>query len=93
MRLINRKAGVEIGLTVILTFPVTVVSGAGSQKKGETETRVIRTIYTVPADRTGNGEEGGPSLIQVPADHVGTSSRAVTVHVHSPASPDRAQNQ
>ena len=89
MRLINRKAGVVIGLTVILTFPVTVVSGAGSQKKGET----VRTTYTVPADRTGNGDKGGPSLIQVPADHVGTSSGAVTVYVHSPASPDRAHNQ
>jgi hypothetical protein len=65
MRLINRKAGVVVGLTVILTFPVTVVSGAGSQKKGETETRVM-TTYKVPADRTGNGDKGGPSLIQVP---------------------------
>lgn len=27
-----RQVGVVIGLTVILTFPVTVVSGAGSQK-------------------------------------------------------------
>lgn len=66
MRLINRKAGVVVGLTVILTFPVTVVSGAGSQKKGETETRFIMTTYKVPADRTGNGDKGGPSLIQVP---------------------------
>ena len=47
MRLINRKAGVVVGLTVILTFPVTVVSGAGSQKKGETETRVIITSGAV----------------------------------------------
>lgn len=53
MRLINRKAGVIIGLTVILTFPVTVVSGAGSQKKGETETRFIVTTHEVPVDRTG----------------------------------------
>jgi hypothetical protein len=66
MRLINRKAGVVIGLTVILTFPVTVVSGAGSQKKGEIETRSIMTTYKVPADRTGNGDKGGPLLIQVP---------------------------
>ena len=28
-----RQIGVVIGLTVILTFPVTVVSGAGSQKQ------------------------------------------------------------
>jgi hypothetical protein len=66
MRLINRKAGVVVGLTVILTFPVTVVSGAGSQKKGENETRVIMTTYKVPADRTENGDKGGPSLIRVP---------------------------
>jgi hypothetical protein len=29
-----RQIGVVIGLTVILTFPVTVISGAGSQKQG-----------------------------------------------------------
>ena len=27
-----RQIGVVIGLTIVLTFPVTVVSGAGSQK-------------------------------------------------------------
>jgi hypothetical protein len=79
MRLINRKAGVVVGLTVILTFPVTVVSGAGSQKKGETETRFIMTIYKVPVDRTGNGDTGGPALIQAPRCPRGTSSGAVTV--------------
>ena len=30
-----RQIGVVIGLTVILTFPVTVVSGAGSQKRAD----------------------------------------------------------
>ena len=30
-----RQIGVVIGLTVILTFPVTVVSGAGSQKHAD----------------------------------------------------------
>jgi hypothetical protein len=30
-----RQIGVVIGLTVILTFPVTVVSGAGSQKQSD----------------------------------------------------------
>ena len=30
-----RQIGVVIGLTLILTFPVTVVSGAGSQKQSE----------------------------------------------------------
>jgi len=30
-----RQIGVVIGLTVILTFPVTVVSGAGSQKQAD----------------------------------------------------------
>ena len=28
-----RQIGVVVGLTVVLTFPVTVVSGAGSQKQ------------------------------------------------------------
>jgi hypothetical protein len=54
MRLINRKAGVVIGLTVILTFPVTVVSGAGSHKKGESETRLIVATDKVPVDRAGD---------------------------------------
>ncbi|HEU4502858.1 MAG TPA: hypothetical protein VFR82_14495 [Nitrospira sp.] len=67
MRLINRKAGVVIGLTVILTFPVTVVSGAGSQKKGEIETRCIVASHKVPVERTGViGDKGGPSMTQVP---------------------------
>jgi hypothetical protein len=30
-----RQIGIVIGLTVILTFPVTVVSGAGSQKHSD----------------------------------------------------------
>ena len=30
-----RQIGVVIGLTIILTFPVTVVSGAGSQKRAD----------------------------------------------------------
>ena len=30
-----RQTGMVIGLTMILTFPVTVVSGAGSQKQAD----------------------------------------------------------
>ena len=36
-----RQIGVVIGLTVILTFPVTVVSGAGSQKQHDPMTRLV----------------------------------------------------
>jgi hypothetical protein len=35
MRQVMRQVGVVIGLTVILTFPVTVVSGAGSRKHSD----------------------------------------------------------
>ena len=35
MRQVMRQVGIVIGLTVILTFPVTVVSGAGSQKHSD----------------------------------------------------------
>lgn len=35
MRQVMRQIGVVIGLTVVLTFPVTVVSGAGSQKHSD----------------------------------------------------------
>lgn len=36
-----RQIGVVVGLTVILTFPVTVVSGAGSQKPPDHVARVL----------------------------------------------------
>lgn len=36
-----RQIGVVIGLTVILTFPVTVVSGAGSQQQSDHLARVV----------------------------------------------------
>ena len=36
-----RQMGVVIGLTVILTFPVTVVSGAGPQKQSDHLARVV----------------------------------------------------
>ena len=66
MRLINRKAGVVIGVTVILTFPVTVVSGAGSQKKGEIETRCIVASHKVSVERTGViGDQRDRSMSQV----------------------------
>jgi hypothetical protein len=35
MREFVRQIGIVIGLTMILTFPVTVVSGAGSQKQSD----------------------------------------------------------
>lgn len=34
-----RQIGVVIGLTIVLTFPVTVVSGAGSQKHSDDAVR------------------------------------------------------
>ena len=36
-----RQIGIVIGLTVILTFPVTVVSGAGSQKQSDHMSLVV----------------------------------------------------
>jgi len=45
-----RQIGVVIGLTVILTFPVTVVSGAGSQKQPD----MARVVAV-----TGGGEVHG----------------------------------
>ena len=38
-----RQIGVVVGLTVILTFPVTVVSGAGSQKQPDHMSQVMVT--------------------------------------------------
>jgi hypothetical protein len=35
MRQLMRQIGLVVGLTVLLTFPVTVVSGAGSQKQSD----------------------------------------------------------
>jgi hypothetical protein len=45
-----RQTGVVIGLTVVLTFPVTVISGAGSQKQTD---HVIR--YAVGGKGQGQG--------------------------------------
>ena len=36
-----RQIGVVVGLTVILTFPVTVISGAGSEKPPDHVARVL----------------------------------------------------
>ena len=47
-----RQIGVVIGLTVILTFPVTVVSGAGSQKQPDHMAPVV-------AVTSGKGEVHG----------------------------------
>jgi hypothetical protein len=43
MNQVMRQVGVVIGLTVILTFPVTVVSGAGSQKQSGPVVRLAET--------------------------------------------------
>jgi hypothetical protein len=45
---VKRQIGVVIGLTVILTFPVTVVSGAGSQKHSEHAVRTSLTHWKFP---------------------------------------------
>jgi hypothetical protein len=47
MRQVMRQIGVVIGLTVILTFPVTVVSGAGSQKHSEHSVRTSSSQWTI----------------------------------------------
>ena len=51
-----RQIGIVIGLTVVLTFPVTVVSGAGSQKH---------------SDRARSAASGGKTLAQAAADVIG----------------------
>lgn len=38
-----RQISVVVGLTVILTFPVTVVSGAGSQKQSDSKVHSAAT--------------------------------------------------
>jgi len=47
-----RQVGIVIGLTVILTFPVTVVSGAGSQKHSD-RVNILPPLDDHPAGRTG----------------------------------------
>ena len=49
MRQVLRQVGVVIGLTVILTFPVTVVSGAGSQKHSDHLVRALPHQWTTVA--------------------------------------------
>lgn len=39
-----RQTGVVIGLTLILTFPVTVISGAGSQKHPDHAVRFVAGV-------------------------------------------------
>jgi hypothetical protein len=50
-----RQIGVAIGLTVVLTFPVTVVSGAGSQKHSD-QVRSTASGSRVPALMQGAGD-------------------------------------
>jgi hypothetical protein len=61
-----RQIGVVIGLTVILTFPVTVVSGAGSQKHREHSVRAIpigsKVIAGVEAHTTSGSWSGRQEL-------------------------------
>ncbi len=52
-----RQIGVVIGLTVILTFPVTVISGAGFQKEPD---RVVRLTAT---SGKGQRQMGGKSAM------------------------------
>jgi hypothetical protein len=53
MRQVIRQIGVVIGLTIVLTFPVTVVSGAGSQKHADQAVHVARINVKVPAPLQG----------------------------------------
>ena len=52
MRQVMRQVGIVIGLTVILTFPVTVVSGAGSQKHSDS-VKLTPSMDDHRAGRTG----------------------------------------
>jgi hypothetical protein len=54
----KRKAGVVIGLIMVLTFPVTMVSGAGSQKKSEYGVRL-----TLTADEVRRSAHEGAQLV------------------------------
>jgi hypothetical protein len=64
-----RQIGVVIGLTIVLTFPVTVVSGAGSQKHSNHAVRAgadahVRAQVQVPRAGTRAGtktEKSWPS--------------------------------
>ena len=56
---VMRQIGVVIGLTVVLTFPVTVVSGAGSQKHSD---------YARSAS-------GGKTLAQAAGDVIGKTDK------------------
>lgn len=51
MRRIKYKVGMVIGVTVVLTFPVTVVSGAGSQKKVGPAAQSTVTTNGVPTPK------------------------------------------
>ena len=57
---VMRQIGVVIGLTVVLTFPVTVVSGAGSQKH---------------SDRARSTASGGKTFAQAAGDVIGKTDK------------------
>jgi hypothetical protein len=65
-----RQIGVVIGLTVVLTFPVTLVSGAGSPKHSD------------HAPSTASGGKT-PALVQGAGDPVGKTDRALS-HRYEP---------
>lgn len=58
MRQVMRQVGVVIGLTVILTFPVTVVSGTGSQKHSDHLVRALPNQWTTLAQAERVSEPG-----------------------------------
>ena len=62
MSQVMRQIGVVIGLTMILTFPVTVVSGAGSQKQSD---HIVRK----PAAQWSPAQVDGVSPVEITASH------------------------
>lgn len=63
-----RQIGVAIGLTVVLTFPVTVVSGAGSQKQ---------TGHVVRFAVSGKGQGRGTVMAMTKTERTGSSDDQV----------------
>jgi hypothetical protein len=66
---VMRQIGVVIGLTVVLTFPVTVVSGAGSQKHFDHVVRYGGTGANAPAQVQGVSRAGEKPARSWPIHH------------------------
>ena len=64
-----RQIGVVIGLTIVLTFPVTVVSGAGSQKHSNHAVRYAGTGVQVRAQDQGVSRAGKRTERSWPISH------------------------